>query len=113
MAKYDFKDIGLAVLFSYLAITILNYIMHQAFNLPIIKTGIAILIFLIGIILGSLWVFMRDGKFEKSEIQGLVVVIILVAVIYFVIKMTLPELFSTIAPQRLQEVMDTAFSFLN
>jgi hypothetical protein len=113
MAKWDFKDIGLAVIFSYVIITVLNYILNQGFGVPIVKTGVAILLFGVGVILSCLFIFLKDGKFEKEEVRGLIVILVLVVVIYFGIKMALPELFSAIAPQKLQEVMNTAFSFIN
>ena len=113
MVKWSLRDIGLAVLFSYILITALNYILNQGFGIPVIRTGSFILLFLVGCILGSMWIFLKDGKLEAEEIKGLIVVIVLVVAIYFGIRYALPELFSSIAPQRLQEVMDNAFSFLS
>ena len=104
---WNIKDLGLAVVLSYVLITALNYIVHWAFpQIGIIKTGVAILMFLIGIILACLWTFARDGSFDASDVKGLLLVTGLVIGIYFAIKFTLPELFSSL-PNNLKEVFST------
>lgn len=100
---YNLKDVVLAVIYSYAAVTILNYLFHYLFpSVPIVKTGIAILIFGIGIIISTLFVFTRDGSFGKDDIQGLLVVTALVIGLYFLIRWTLPDLFS-ILPSGIKE----------
>lgn len=100
---WTFKDIGLATIYSYIVITILNYVAHYAFAVPILKTGIAILILFVGIIIASIFVFTRDGSFSKEDVTGLLVVTAVVVGLYFGIRWALPDLFSLV-PQKLQEV---------
>lgn len=102
---WNFKDIGLATIYSYIAITILNYLVHMIFpSIPIVKTGFAVVILFIGIIIASLFVFTRDGNFGKEDVQGFLVVCMVVIGLYFAVKYTLPELFSSLVPNKLQEV---------
>lgn len=102
---WNFKDIGLATIYSYAIMTILNYLFHAAFpSIPILKTGVAILILLVGVILASIFVFTRDGSFSSDDVKGLLVVTAVVIGLYFAIRWALPELFSTYVPVKLQEV---------
>lgn len=105
MATWTLKDIGLGTIYSYAIITILNYVLHAAFpSIQIVKTGIAILIFFVAIIVSSIFVFARDGSFSKEDVSGLLVITAVVIGLYFAIRWALPDLFSMIAPQSLQEV---------
>lgn len=101
---WSIKDIGLATVLSYVIMTILNYVIHWAFpSIGIVKSGIAILIFLIGVILACLWTFARDGSFSPDDVKGLLVVTAIVIAIYFGIRWALPDLFN-IVPNGLKEV---------
>lgn len=101
---WNIKDIGLATVLSYIIITVLNYVVHWAFpSIGIVKSGVAILIFLIGIILACLWTFARDGSFSSDDVKGLLVVTGLVVAIYFAIRWAAPELFA-ILPNYTKEV---------
>lgn len=73
-------------------------------SIQIVKTGVAILLFFIGIIVSSIFVFIRDGRFDKEDVTGLLVVTGVVIGLYFGIRWALPELFSAIVPNKLQEV---------
>ena len=102
---WNFKDIGLAVIYSYVAITILNYLFHAAFpSVPILKTGVAVLILFVGIIISTLFVFARDGNFSSDDVKGFLVVVAVVIGLYFAIRWALPELFSAYVPEKLKEV---------
>lgn len=102
---WNLKDIGLATIYSYIVITILNYLFHAAFpQIPILKTGVAVLILFVGIIIASLFVFTRDGNFSREDVQGFLIVTVVVVGLYFGIRWALPELFSTLVPSKLQEI---------
>ena len=94
---WTFKDISLAVILSYVIMTVVNYVVHWAFpSVGIVKSGVAILIFLIGVILACLWTFARDGSFSGDDVKGLLVVTGLVVVIYFAVRWAVPDLFAII-----------------
>lgn len=102
---WGLKDIGLATVYSYVIITILNYLFHMAFpSIPILRTGIAILLFFVGIIIASIFTISRDGQFGKDDISGFLTIVAVVIGLYFALRWALPELFSTYVPIKLQEV---------
>lgn len=104
---WNFKDIGLATIYSYILITLLNYLAHYAFDIPILKTGVAILIFFVGIIIASIFVFTRDGSFSAEDTKGLLTVAGVVIALYFGIRWALPDLFTV-----LNDFSGGAFSIL-
>lgn len=99
---WNFKDISLAVILSYAIMTGLNYLAHQVFNIPILKTGVLIMFFMVGIILSTIFVFVRDGSFSAEDVKGLLVVAGVVIALFFAIKYFLPDLFSLL-PNNLKE----------
>lgn len=100
---WNFKDISLSVLLSYAIMTGLNFIAHSAFNIPILKTGVLILFFMVGIVLSTILIFVRDGSFSAEDVKGLLVVTAVVIGLYFGIRWALPDLFQ-IVPSGLKEV---------
>lgn len=101
---WKFKDILLAVVYSWAIMTIINYVLHSVWpQIDIVKSGVAILIFFVGIIISSLVVLTSDGKFDKDDVKGFLVITGVVVALYFGIKFALPDLFSLL-PSYTREV---------
>lgn len=94
---WSFKQLLLAVIYSYALITIINYLVHWAWPaVPIAKTGVALLIFFVGIIIAAIAVLTSDGSFDSSDIKGLLTIVAILVALYFGIRFALPDLFSVI-----------------
>ena len=104
MVKIDVKNIAMGAGLSFLVLTILNLLLHQAFNqIPVIKSGSAIILMLVAITIVMLFVFVSDKKFDKSEIFMFILILIVMVAIFYVTKKYIPELYS-LFPDSLKEV---------
>lgn len=95
--KWSIRDIVIASIFSYIVVTIINYLAHEAFpSIPIFKSGIALVLLLISVILVMFFSFVSDGRFTMDEVKALLIIVLLMIGFYLVIRFALPDLFSII-----------------
>ena len=104
MVKIDIKNIALGAGLSFLVLTILNLLLHEAFNqIPIVKSGKAIILILASIAIVMLFVFAADKQFDKSEIFMFILILITIVAIFYITKKYIPELYS-VFPDSLKDV---------
>lgn len=95
MAKWTIKSFALAVFMSWVIVTIINLLLHQILpEIPIIKTGFALLLLLAGVVLSMLFVIVVDKQVNKLEIQWILLVLAISVGLFFAVKNYIPELFS-------------------
>jgi hypothetical protein len=96
MAKYEIKDYAIITFFSYIVVTILNVLIHYAFaSVPILKTGFALILLMIAILLVLLFTYAQDG-IKKDEIYALLIVVAIMIGIGYVVNHYIPDLFAVI-----------------
>jgi len=98
-----------AILFSFIAVQILSFILHVAFDFPLLKGGWILLLFLLTIFIVVLFVTGRKlGQLKKQDwiFFGLVVLILIVS--FFILPKIIPQIFST---QSL-ELRDSLYSII-
>lgn len=106
--SFDVKTLALTSFLSYILTTILNFTVHSVFpQIPLIKTGIVFVLILISITIAMIWTAASDGKFDRSDVIGMLVIIAIMFGVFYIFKHFLPELFSFI-PENTKEV----FSFV-
>lgn len=104
MVKINVKNIAMGVGLAFLVVTILNILLHQAFNsIPVIKSGFAIILILIAITLVMLFVFVSDKHFDKTEIFMFILILAVMIGIFYITKKYIPDLYS-LFPDSLKEV---------
>lgn len=113
MVKIDIKNLGIGLFFSVVIITILNLLVAQLFpSVPILKTGVALILIMVGIALTLVFVFAADKKITNQEIIMFFAILITMFIIYYVTNRFAPEIFS-ILPESTKQVLNTAFSSIN
>lgn len=101
--RWNSTEIAISVFFSFVVVTILNMLVHMMFpQIGILKTGFALVLILIGILLVMLFTYAKDG-FSKDEIWALLIIVAVMVGIYLIVKHFVPALFSVL-PERLKEV---------
>ena len=104
--KFDVKDFAFATFLSLVVITILNLLLSQVMdNIPVLKTGKALILVMVGVALVMLFVFASDKKFEKSEIFMFFAILATLVGIFYITKKYIPEIYSMF-PDNLKQVAD-------
>ena len=102
MGKYDFKSLGVVMILSLAAVTIMSWMLSQYTDFPILKSGPAFILLLITTFLVFMFVIARDGKLDKGEIVTIIIVAIALVGSGVALNKFLPEIFSVL-PQQTQE----------
>jgi len=98
MVKIDPKNFGLVMILSLTLVTILNSLLTNAINAPTLKTGPAFILLFASVFLIMLFTTVQDGRFDKSDMFMMGLVVISLIALTFVLKHYMPEIFS-ILPQ--------------
>jgi len=101
--KYSIKNIGLAILFALVLITIVSYFASTYLSIETVKTGPAFFLFFLSIFLTMIFIFAQDGRFSGSDWAVMALLTIGLVASAWVLKTYLPEIFSAF-PQSTREV---------
>jgi len=102
--KLDIKQFALAIGLAFVVLTILNLLVHEVWgDIPVIKSGKALILILVSITIVMLFVFASDKRFEKSEIFMFILILAVMIGIFYITKKYIPELFS-LFPDSLKEI---------
>ena len=103
MAKFDFKTLGLVMLLSLTLVTIISSMLSNYTSIPVIQTGPSFFLILISVFVTYLYIVVRDGKLDKTELITMVALAIALVGAGYVLKNYFPSIFS-ILPQSTREV---------
>lgn len=105
--KYTIKEIIIAIFLSYFVVTILNILVSKLFpQIPIFKSGVALILIMIAVLVVLLFTLASDGNFSKEDMQMTLLIIAIMVGIYFVVKHFIPGLFS-IFPDETKQIFDS------
>ena len=103
--KIDYKQFGIILIMSLVAVTIISLLISQFFDIGTLKTGPAFILILVAVLLTYMFIA-GAGGFDKKEIWTLLFIVGVLIGIIFVLKNYVPEIFSSYIPEPIKKLFE-------